>query len=271
MKFGERTTIGERLVSWQTFQGIGKRKQTLKYHREILKTIRTNWANLESVAIEVTFERVLEFIQKVAHFSAPRFNAMVSVLKSICPAASDLKRRKVQPKHVTLPGQGEFMELLRELDAAPRSHGGLMVRFLALTGLRIKEAGLIEWADITDDGIVVRAEISKNGKGRFIPSIGELQSVLNRLRSVTVSEFVLPQAECKRSLATACRKVGIKRLTHHDMRRLFATRSIESGVDLPTAARWMGHSDGGALLGRTYFHLQDQHSRDMAEKVDITV
>jgi hypothetical protein len=28
---------------------------------------------------------------------------------------------------------------------------------------------------------------------------------------------------------------------------LFATRCIESGVDIPTVSRWLGHKDGGAL------------------------
>jgi hypothetical protein len=32
--------------------------------------------------------------------------------------------------------------------------------------------------------------------------------------------------------------VGLSKLTHHDLRHLFATRCIESGVDIPTVARW---------------------------------
>jgi len=31
------------------------------------------------------------------------------------------------------------------------------------------------------------------------------------------------------------------------LRHLFATRCIESGVDIPTVSRWLGHKDGGAL------------------------
>jgi integrase len=61
----------------------------------------------------------------------------------------------------------------------------------------------------------------------------------------------------------------LNRISHHDFRHLFATRCIESGVDLPTVARWLGHQDGGALLSRTYFHLVDEHSRRMAARVRI--
>ena len=80
---------------------------------------------------------------------------------------------------------------------------------------------------------------------------------------------MLPQAECKRSLQQACKAAELPRLSHHDFRHLFATRCIQSGVDIPTVARWLGHSDGGALLQRTYFHLVDEHSRKMAERVTI--
>jgi hypothetical protein len=40
-------------------------------------------------------------------------------------------------------------------------------------------------------------------------------------------------------------------------------------VDLPTAARWLGHGDGGALLAKTYFQLGGEHARAMAKKVAI--
>src|SRR5580693_8076632 len=63
------------------------------------------------------------------------------------------------------------------------------------------------------------------------------------------------------------KKAGIAHLTHHDLRHLFATRCIESGVDIPTVAKWLGHKDGGVLAMQTYGHLRDKHSANMAEKV----
>jgi Phage integrase family len=44
--------------------------------------------------------------------------------------------------------------------------------------------------------------------------------------------------ECQKALDRACKKVGTDRITHHDLRHLFATRCIESGVDIPTVSRW---------------------------------
>ena len=50
------------------------------------------------------------------------------------------------------------------------------------------------------------------------------------------------------------------RITHHDLRHLFATRYIESGVDIPTVSPWLRHKDGGALAMKVHDHLRNQHS-----------
>ena len=64
------------------------------------------------------------------------------------------------------------------------------------------------------------------------------------------------------------KRVGLGHLTcPKDLRHLFATRCIEAGVDIPTVSRWLGHRDGGALAMKTYGHLRDEHSVNMARKV----
>jgi integrase len=78
---------------------------------------------------------------------------------------------------------------------------------------------------------------------------------------------VLRVRECQKAMDRAAKVVGMKRITHHDLRHLFATRCIESGVDIPTVSRWLGHKDGGALAMKVYGHLRDQHSVNMAQKV----
>jgi len=53
------------------------------------------------------------------------------------------------------------------------------------------------------------------------------------------------------------------------LRHLFATRCIESSVDIPTVSRWLGHKDGGALAMKTYGHLRREHSIAQAQKVSF--
>ena len=76
--------------------------------------------------------------------------------------------------------------------------------------------------------------------------------------------------ECQKAMDRAAEIVGMKRITHHDLRHFFATRCIESGVDIPTVSSWLGHADGGALAMRVYSHLRDQHSTAIAARVTFS-
>ncbi len=183
-----------------------------------------------------------------------------------------LKRRPLRSKDRAILSQLEFSKLVEELDARPRSHSGLMIRFLAQTGLRINEARQLQWShvDIDDECFRVPGSVTKNGKPRMIPFVRGVRETLTRLQAVAGdSDLVLPQRECKGALRGACKRLKLPKLLHHDFRHLFATRCIQSGVDLPTVARWLGHRDGGALLAKTYFHLVDEHSRKMAARVVV--
>ena len=99
-----------------------------------------------------------------------------------------------------------------------------------------------------------------------------MRRLLERIRTERgedewMNTTVMQVRECQKALDSACEKLGVARITHHDLRHLFATRCIESGVDIPTVSRWLGHKDGGALAMKTYGHLRDQHSAAMAQKV----
>ena len=111
---------------------------------------------------------------------------------------------------------------------------------------------------------------TKNWEVRRIPIIPDMETLLKRMEMEQPTPHtgkLLEVVECPISLEKACAIIGIPKLRHHDLRHLFATRCIESGVDIPTVARWLGHKDGGALAMRTYGHLRNEHSQAMAQKV----
>jgi integrase len=103
--------------------------------------------------------------------------------------------------------------------------------------------------------------------------IPEMRRLLERLRAqrpeTTASQKIMAVSGCNGSLRNACQRLGIPRITHHDLRHLFATTCIESGVDIPTVARWLGHQDGGALAMKVYGHLRNEHSANMAKRVSF--
>ena len=101
--------------------------------------------------------------------------------------------------------------------------------------------------------------------------IPELQSMLEKMRGDRAAEPldtpIMKVHESQKSMDRAAKIVGMERITHHDLRHLYATICIESGVDIPTVSRWLGHKDGGALCMKTYGHLRDEHSAIQALRV----
>ena len=62
-------------------------------------------------------------------------------------------------------------------------------------------------------------------------------------------------------------KVGIPYLRHHDLRHYFATKAVQSGVDMPTIAKWLGHADGGVLAMKVYSNVMNEHSINQSAKL----
>ena len=273
-----KLTVEEGLVRWLTLQGIGKKPNTLRYHQDVADLIRREWPDLSTPVGEVTDAQCVQFAERIAHWSCMRYNATVSAMRKIAPAASIIPRRRYVPPEQHLPTAEQFTRLLTALDSAYNGHAGLVMRFLAHTGLRRNEARQIRWEHVRDDHIYAPADVTKNGRPRCIPFISGMQEVLRALRAATPMKrlaemrkgFVLPQAHIPaKTFLYACNLAGIPRVSSHTMRHFYATQCIASGVDIPTVAKWLGHSDNGALLLRTYCHLIDDHSKAMAPKVRV--
>ncbi len=144
--------------------------------------------------------------------------------------------------------------------------------------MRKGEANALEWRDVDFEAgeIVVRGDAetgTKNWEVRRVPMIPDARAMFERMRAERADESldakVFLVRESQKSLDRACQRVGADRITHHDLRHLFATRCIESGVDIPTVSRWLGHKDGGALAMKTYGHLRREHSLAQAQKVSF--
>jgi integrase len=193
-----------------------------------------------------------------------------------------IKKLRVRQKELQLPNCDQFLEMVESIESGNRRYSrdcANLVRFLAYGGFRKSEAANITWADC-DFGkgeIIVRGDSvtgTKNWTIRRVPMIPDMRKLLERLKSenpdALPSHPVMRVRECQQTLNQATKSIGMAKITHHDLRHLFATLCIESGVDIPTVSRWLGHKDGGALAMKVYGHLRDQHSVAMAQRVTFT-
>jgi integrase len=274
---------------------VSLKPRTRAYYRERLTALYKSWPNLATTEIrKITQSDCKQWAGKYGKVASPtNYNNTIALLRHVFAVAVEagviyanpaavLKRAKLRGKEINLPTAAQFNALVEQMRSG---HGRFsrdcadFVEGLAYSGMRKGEANTLEWRDLDFDAseIVVRGDAvtgTKGGEGwRRVPMIPDARALFEHLRALRAHEpldgKVFQVRECQKSLDRACKKVGAHRITHHDLRHLFATRCIESGVDIPTVSRWLGHKDGGALLMKTYGHLRREHSQAQAAKVSF--
>ena len=277
-------------------ENVSIKKRTRKYWREVLASLLKSWPALAATEVRrITPAACREWAMRYAkEFSATRFNGTLSLLRHVLavaiengviysnPAAA-VERKPVRAKKLELPTRSQFVAFIKEMQAG---HGrdsqncADLAQGLAFTGCRIGESTQIEWRDLDFEAgeIVVKGDPedrTKNGEIRRVPMIPQARELFQKMRAGRAEEPLSAKVflvhENQKSMDRAGKKIGMARITHHDLRHFFATVSIESGVDIPTVSRWLGHKDGGALAMRTYGHLRREHSVAQAQKVSFAV
>lgn len=182
-------------------------------------------------------------------------------------------RRPVMPSRSDLERIFAAMLVLPETQGLAPGHINILkagaknanehARFMAYTGARHQEANAATYEDISGDRIHLHGTKSESSN-RWVPMTAALKELLAE-RGIGKGKIL----RCKSSLGAlrrACIRAKLPVIRQHDLRHYFATMCIESGVDVPTVSRWLGHSDGGALVMKTYGHLRDEHSvREIAK------
>jgi integrase len=195
--------------------------------------------------------------------------------------ATTIKRPKVFYSKVVIPTREQFTKLVAQIrqsdgraDSQRKSKAGAdLVEFLAFSGARIGEARASAWEDVKFENNAIWLHGTKSDDSdRLIPMSAALCEFLLRIKKESAEPSqgkIFKIDSAKKCLATACNKLAFPKFTHHDFRHFFATTCIESGVDIPTISRWLGHGDGGALAMRVYGHLQVEHSQAMIKRVSF--
>jgi integrase len=294
------TIFTTRLDAGFGLRGRGKnmrriRGSSIHYRKQTLEALWRSWPELKEMnARKVPQRKIEDWSEKFATaYSATRYNNTLDTLRALFQVAIDagaridnpaeeIGRLPVKGKKLDLPTLAKFAEFIAEM----RNGGGRMSKDcadlaegLAFTGMRIGEAGQTIRYDVGLKNGTIRVtgdpeDATKNGLVRYVPLNSQAHALFSRMLAERPDENRTAKLfrvfECQHSMDRAAEKVGMSRITHHDLRHLFATICIESGVDIPTVSRWLGHQDGGALAMKTYGHLRDEHSIAQAKKVSFT-
>ena len=153
-----------------------------------------------------------------------------------------------------------------------------------MSGSREQEALRVKWADVDfeKERVTIGADgLAKNWESRtveFNPQLGALLIEMKSRRAPDCSWlFPSPQRgtrdlnahSFRESLKMARSAAALPWVGFHDLRHYFCSVCVMAGIDFMTIAAWLGHKDGGILVGKVYGHLLDEHRTKAAKLVNF--
>ncbi len=155
------------------------------------------------------------------------------------------------------------------------------IKLMAYCGSRRDETLRLKWPDVDwqQRQLVVGSDgLAKNHKSRrvdFNPSLeAHLKGMAKRMAPDSDWMFPSPQrgendvhAKSFRESLELARAAELPHFGFHDCRHLFISMCVMTGIDFMTIAEWVGHQDGGVLIGKVYGHLTNEHAKRQAQRL----
>lgn len=247
------------------------------------KNLSSRTINLDVIGLRVVLKRAISdgLIQrlpteglrplKTSTEKRPLFTA--ADLDVLCNAAFETKKNdKGKDVPVTENAQ-EFVDY---------------IKLMAHSGVRRNEALGVRWNDVDfkNGQLFIRRQVTrrgiedlKNRDARVVDFNSKLKAHLiemkTRLHDVSKWLFPSPQRGEKdiptktfrESLELVRTQAKMPDFNFHDCRHHFISMCVMSGIDFMTIAAWVGHKDGGVLIGKVYGHLANEHRKAMADRL----
>ena len=173
--------------------------------------------------------------------------------------------------------QEEIDRIFAQCDAAEKA----AFATLLLTGLRDEELCFLTWADVdlanADDATVRVSGEGKPGfspkdyEERVLPIPSELAALVGKLPRTTTWVFPTStgnrQTHLLRRLKEIAEAAKVANATLHKFRHTYATRLLESGCDIVTVQKLMGHSD--IETTRQYLDPDEKLKRKAVNKLSL--
>ncbi len=150
--------------------------------------------------------------------------------------------------------------------------------FLMYSGARCTEALRLMWKDIDFDNeqVVFPGNIAKGETRRTDFNMNLKNLLLTMKHNAGESRYLFPSfrtdapvTSFKKIMIEIREKLKMEEFTFHLTRHFFISQCVMSGIDYLTIAKWVGHKDGGVLIGKIYGHLNAAHMKAQASKLKI--
>lgn len=154
------------------------------------------------------------------------------------------------------------------------------LKLMAFSGARRDSALAILWDDVNWDRKQLWLRKTKFSKTNIhVDMNADLEAHLRDMhnRAPKDAKFLFPSpVKDNQPMATFLNtfervreKAGLPDFHIHDLRHYFVSHCVMAGVNFMQIAAWVGHNDGGVLIGKIYGHLSNAHGRQAAAKVSL--
>jgi integrase len=181
-----------------------------------------------------------------------------------------LPRPKFDNRRTRYLTADEAARLLEAAATSPNPQLRNIVGLLMLTGARTSELLKAEWRHVDIERRTWLIPTTKNGKARHVPLSHAALDIIEQLPRFAGCPYLVPNPETrlpfvtlKHSWHTARKAAGLPDLHIHDLRHSFASACVNSGIDLLTVGKVLGHTDYKSTL--RYSHLADSTLRAAVE------
>lgn len=174
------------------------------------------------------------------------------------------------------PSEEQFRAIVADIRSQKSNGHGAddsadFVELAGTLGLGQAELSNIQRQHIDLEAGVIHVRRKKSKETFEVPIFHDARAIIERRLGEMPDDpeaRLLPQDNCKKAMAGACRRLNLPHFEPRSLRRYHITRAIRKGVDIPTIANWQGHQDRGALILKTYAaEVGRMHSLKMAAKL----
>ena len=117
-------------------------------------------------------------------------------------------------------------------------------------------------------------DTTKTHRTRVIPLPKQLLPIFKELKARSKSGYVIENGKgeqmsvrsYQKSFERLTDKLGVSKLSFHALRHTFATRALESGMDIKTLSEILGHKSATVTLNR-YAHSMIEHKQNAMDKL----
>lgn len=159
--------------------------------------------------------------------------------------------------------QNELGELLRHLDRLPERQRAIALAPVYLGGQRLKMLTSLEWAQVSNDGILL---IDKKGKGKprkhYLPLTPRIKEILDPLLQIRLSEFgpfALTANPVSADYMSKYYSDAGRELSHAGLTRYFSWKNVRVSAETMLAGLGVSEEIRGHLLSHGKSGVQAKH------------